>query len=67
MASWRACLTHLMTIKVVAGIHWEAIKLLAKGIRFHDWTPARRRRATSDAGLPRPTRANPERDAVEVP
>ena len=33
----------LMTLKVVAGIHWEAAKLLAKGFRFFDHTPARRR------------------------
>lgn len=33
----------LMTLKVVAGIHFEALKLLAKGIRFFDWHPARRR------------------------
>jgi DUF1365 family protein len=30
----------LMTLKVVAGIHWEALKLLAKGIRFLHWQPA---------------------------
>ncbi len=33
----------LMTLKVVAGIHYEALKLLAKGIRFLDWHPARHR------------------------
>ena len=33
----------LMTLKVVAGIHWEAIKLLAKGFRIFDHTPAARR------------------------
>ena len=33
----------LMTLKVVAGIHYEAMKLLAKGIRFFDWHPARHR------------------------
>lgn len=33
----------LMTLKVVAGIHWEAIKLLAKGFRIFDHTPAPRR------------------------
>ncbi|RYE59949.1 MAG: DUF1365 domain-containing protein [Hyphomicrobiales bacterium] len=28
--------THpLMTLKVTAGIHWEALRLLAKGIKFH--------------------------------
>jgi len=33
----------LMTLKVVAGIHWEAVKLLAKGFRIFDHTPAPRR------------------------
>jgi len=28
-----------MTLKVVAGIHWEAIKLLAKGLRLRPGTP----------------------------
>jgi DUF1365 family protein len=37
----------LMTLKVVAAIHWEAIKLLAKGVRFLDWRPAARRVAHS--------------------
>ena len=33
----------LMTLKVVAGIHWEAIKLLAKGFKIFDHVPAARR------------------------
>jgi len=33
----------LMTLKVVAGIHWEAAKLLAKGFRVFDHKPAARR------------------------
>ncbi len=33
----------LMTLKVVAGIHWEAAMLLAKGFRIFDHRPARRR------------------------
>ena len=33
----------LMTLKVVAGIHFEAIKLLAKGFRIFDHPPAARR------------------------
>ena len=37
----------LMTLKVVAGIHWEAIKLLAKGFRIFDHKPAARRIAHS--------------------
>lgn len=37
----------LMTLKVVAGIHWEAIKLLLKGMRIHDHAPAVQRIASS--------------------
>jgi DUF1365 family protein len=37
----------LMTLKVVVGIHWEAIKLLAKGFRLFDHSPAARRIAHS--------------------
>ncbi|RYH13516.1 MAG: DUF1365 domain-containing protein, partial [Alphaproteobacteria bacterium] len=33
----------LMTLKVVAGIHWEAIKLIAKGFRIFDHAPAANR------------------------
>lgn len=33
----------LMTLKVVAGIHWEAAKLLARGFRLFHHTPAARR------------------------
>jgi DUF1365 family protein len=32
----------LMTLKVVAGIHWEAVRLLAKGFRIFDHAPAAR-------------------------
>lgn len=33
----RAFVTHpLLTLKVVAGIHWEALRLWAKGARLHD-------------------------------
>ena len=36
----RAMLRHpLMTLKVTLGIHWEAIKLLAKGLRVYRHTP----------------------------
>lgn len=47
----------LMTLKVVAGIHWEAVKLLAKGFRIFDHTPATRRIDHSA----------PVADAVRVP
>jgi DUF1365 family protein len=30
-----AALMPLMTLKVVAGIHWEALKLWLRGARFH--------------------------------
>ena len=33
----------LMTLKVVAGIHWEALKLVVKGFRVYAHTPAARR------------------------
>lgn len=37
-----ALLRHpLMTIKVTLGIHWEALKLLVKGLRVHPHTPTR--------------------------
>jgi DUF1365 family protein len=27
--------TPLLTLKVIAGIHWEALRLLLKGLRIH--------------------------------
>lgn len=40
----RALLRHpLMTLKVTLGIHWEALKLLAKGLRIHRHAPVRNR------------------------
>ena len=39
----RAMLRHpLMTLKVTLGIHWEALRLLAKGLRIYRHAPARR-------------------------
>lgn len=37
----------LMTVKVVAGIHWEALKLLLKGVRFLQHKPATKAIASS--------------------
>ncbi|MFN3499151.1 MAG: DUF1365 family protein, partial [Pannonibacter indicus] len=37
----RECLRMpFMTLKVMGGIHWEALKLWLKGIRFHSKTSA---------------------------
>ena len=38
-----------MTLKVVAGIHWEALKLLLKGVRMLPYHPAAKRVATQRA------------------
>jgi len=47
-ALWRLLLSHpLMTLKVTAGIHWEALKLLAKGVRMVPFTRATSRVASS--------------------
>ncbi len=55
-ALWRAFLGYpLMTLKVVAGIHWEALRLLAKGIPFFDWSPARRPIASGTVPVREPT------------
>jgi DUF1365 family protein len=32
--------TPLMTLKVIAGIHWEALRLWRKGLRVHPHPPA---------------------------
>ena len=46
-ALWRAFAGYpLMTLKVVAGIHWEALKLIAKGVPVFHWSPARQRIAS---------------------
>jgi uncharacterized protein len=43
----RAFLTHpLLTLKVVLAIHWEAVKLLAKGVRLRPKPPTPRRGVT---------------------
>lgn len=45
---WRLLLGYpLMTLKVVAGIHFEAVRLLAKGMPFFRWRPAASRIAVS--------------------
>jgi DUF1365 family protein len=43
----------LMTITVIAGIHWEALKMWVKGVRYL----GRGRNAGEDAGVPRKTAA----------
>lgn len=37
----------LMTLKVTAGIHWEALRLVGKGIPFHRHSAAASRVATT--------------------
>jgi DUF1365 family protein len=37
----RAWATHpLLTLKVIAAIHWEAVKIVLKGVRLRSGTPA---------------------------
>ncbi len=46
-ALFRAWAGHpLLTLKVVAGIHWEALRLLLKGVRFRSRPPAPRHAVT---------------------
>lgn len=40
----------LMTLKIIAGIHWEALKLWRKGIRFNRHTPASQQIASTIVG-----------------
>ena len=36
----KCMVTHpLMTLKVIIGIHWEAFRLILKGIKFHRYNP----------------------------
>jgi hypothetical protein len=54
-ALWRAFRGYpLMTLKVVAGIHWEALRLVAKGVPFFDWSPARQRIAAGTVAAVEP-------------
>ena len=49
----KAFLTHpLLTLKVTAGIHWEAVKMIAKGLRLHSGPPAPLEGAS--VGVPEP-------------
>lgn len=41
----------LLTLKVVAGIHWEALRIWRKGVRLRDRTPAPARSLTSGCPL----------------
>lgn len=52
----------LMTVKVVAGIHWEAVKLLAKGVKVLQHKPADTRVASS---APMRNSTPPERVVAE--
>lgn len=57
---WRLLLGYpLMTLKVVAGIHLEAIKLLLKGTPLFRWQPAEERIAVSVAGKNRDLERSP--------
>lgn len=57
---WRLLLAYpLMTLKVVAGIHFEAFKLLVKGLPFHRWHPAESRIAASAPGPDRAVQRSP--------
>jgi DUF1365 family protein len=49
----------LMTLKVVAGIHFEAFKLLVKGLPFFRWHPAEERIAASAQGRDRDVERSP--------
>jgi len=48
-ASIRRCLMSfpLLTLKIMAGIHWEALRLWLKGLKIHRHEPARERIAAS--------------------
>ena len=45
-----------LTVKIVAGIHWEALKLWLKGARYHRPAPPARRASASEGRGREPTR-----------
>jgi DUF1365 family protein len=40
----------LLTIKVIAGIHWHALRMILKGFRVHAREPAAQRAARAAGG-----------------
>jgi uncharacterized protein len=54
----------LMTLKVVAGIHWESLKLIGKRMPWHHWRPAERRIAVSAPPQDSPAPKTDEREAA---
>ena len=57
---WRLLLGYpLMTLKVVAGIHFEAVRLLIKGLPYFRWHPAERGIAVSAPKQDRDPKSSP--------